>query len=224
MTKKGTLTAMVFLAKVYVGNNCFVHPPNPAPSASLKIIPKLRTFDRVNETTLLHRLAAQDPAAQKWLYDRYSPMLFAVCRRYLRSREDAEEALVSGLFKVFSLIESYTGAGSFEGWMRRIVVNESLMMLRKNQNLVFPGDDSKLNYEQADTFSIEAELSAREILELLDQLPTGYRTVFNLYVLEGFKHHEIAETLGISINTSKSQLILAKEKLRNLLKIKGLID
>jgi len=175
----------------------------------------------VNETTLLQRLATQDPAAQKWLYDRYSPLMFSVCRRYLRSREDAEEALVSGFYKVFSQIETYTGAGSFEGWIRRIVVNESLMMLRKNQPLVFPGDDSKLNYEQADSFSVEAELSAREILELLDQLPNGYRTVFNLYVLEGFKHHEIADTLGISINTSKSQLILAKEKLRNLLRSKG---
>ncbi|MCE7923217.1 MAG: sigma-70 family RNA polymerase sigma factor [Haliscomenobacteraceae bacterium CHB4] len=147
-------------------------------------------------------------------------MLFAVCRRYLHSREDAEEALVSGFFKVFSQIESYTGAGSFEGWMRRIVVNEALMMLRRNYHLVFPGDDAKIP-EREDSFSIEAELSAREILELLDQLPTGYRTVFNLYVLEGFKHHEIAETLGISINTSKSQLILAKEKLRNLLRAKG---
>ncbi len=75
--------------------------------------------------------------------------------------------------------------------------------------------------DQVDGYSIEAELSAREILDLLDQLPPGYRTVFNLYVLEGFKHHEIAETLGISINTSKSQLILAKGKLRNLLKTKG---
>ncbi len=149
-------------------------------------------------------------------------MLFAVCRRYLRTREDAEEALVSGLYKVFSQIESYTGAGNFEGWMRRIVVNEALMMLRKNHNLVFPGDDSQIP-DREDSFSIEAELSAREILDLLDQLPNGYRTVFNLYVLEGFKHHEIADTLGISINTSKSQLILAKEKLRNLLRIKGLI-
>lgn len=174
----------------------------------------------MNETVLIQRLLAQDPAAQKWLYDRYSPMLFAVCRRYLRSREDAEEALVSGLFKVFSQIESYTGTGSFEGWMRRIVVNEALMMLRKNYHLVFPGDEAGIP-EREDSFSIEAELSAREILELLDQLPTGYRTVFNLYVLEGFKHHEIAEILGISINTSKSQLILAKEKLRNLLKLKG---
>ncbi len=175
----------------------------------------------MTEAQLLQRLAAQDPAAQKQLYDRYSPLLFAVCRRYLRSREDAEEALVSGLYKVFSQIESFSGAGSFEGWMRRIVVNEALMMLRKSQPLVFPGDDAKLNYEQADSFSVEAELSAREILELLDQLPNGYRTVFNLYVLEGFKHQEIADMLGISINTSKSQLILAKEKLRNLLKAKG---
>ncbi|MCW5921244.1 MAG: sigma-70 family RNA polymerase sigma factor [Saprospiraceae bacterium] len=179
------------------------------------------TFDRVNEATLLQALAAQDPAAQKWLYDRYSPMLFALCRRYLRTREDAEEALVSGLFKVLSQIEHYTGAGSFEGWMRRIVVNECLMMLRKTQLLVFPGNDLQLNESHADTFSIDAEISAREILELLDQLPNGYRTVFNLYVLEGYKHHEIADLLGISINTSKSQLILAKQKLRNLLKAKG---
>jgi RNA polymerase sigma-70 factor (ECF subfamily) len=104
--------------------------------------------------------------------------------------------------------------------MRRIVVNESLMLLRKKQHMVFPGDESGIP-EREDGFSIEAEMSAREILDLLDQLPTGYRTVFNLYVLEGFKHHEIAETLGISINTSKSQLILAKEKLRSLLKAKG---
>jgi len=182
--------------------------------------PKYRTFNRVTETTLIQRLKQQDPAAQKWLYDRYSPLLFSVCRRYLRSREDAEEALVSGLFKVFSQIESYSGAGSFEGWMRRIVVNEALMMLRKAQNLVFPGDEMQIP-DPADRFSVEADMSAREILELLDQLPNGYRTVFNLYVIEGFKHQEIADMLGISINTSKSQLILAREKLRNLLKTKG---
>ena len=106
----------------------------------------------------------------------------------MKSREDAEEALVSGFYKVFSQIDSYAGAGSFEGWIRRIMVNESLMMLRKAQPLVFPGDEIHA-LDQSDHFSIEAEMSAREILELLDQLPTGYRTVFNLYVLEGFKHH-----------------------------------
>lgn len=174
----------------------------------------------MTEDLLIERLKMQDRAAQKWFYDRYSPLLFSICRRYLRSREDAEEALVSGMYKIFAQIDSYSGIGSFEGWMRRIVVNESLMMLRKAQNLVFPGDDSNL-IDQADQFSIEAELSAREILELLDQLPPGCRTVFNLYVLEGFKHQEIADALGVSINTSKSQLILAKGKLRGLLKAKG---
>ncbi|MBL7810454.1 MAG: sigma-70 family RNA polymerase sigma factor [Saprospiraceae bacterium] len=166
---------------------------------------------------LLQRLGDQDRVAQKWLYERYSPLMFSVCKRYLKRREDAEEALISGFFKVFSQISAYSGAGSFEGWIRRIMVNECLMMLRKVQPLVFPGDEQEVS-EQPDSFSIESEISAKEILEVLDLLPPGYRTVFNLYVLEGFKHIEIADMLGISINTSKSQLILAKEKLRSLLK------
>lgn len=174
----------------------------------------------MSEQDLLERLRAQDRSAQKLIYERYAALMFSVCRRYLKSREDAEDALVSGMYKVFTLIDTYTGAGSFEGWIRRVMVNEALMKLRKNQPLVFPGDDGLLP-ESSDSFSIEAEISAREILELLDQLPNGYRTVFNLYVLEGLKHHEIAEMLGISINTSKSQLLLAKEKLRSLLKKKG---
>lgn len=173
--------------------------------------------DAMNTEELLLRLRDQDRAAQKWLYERYSPLMFSVCRRYLRSREDAEEALVSGFYKVFSQIDGFSGTGSFEGWIRRIMVNECLMMLRKSQPLEFPGDDLQI-VDQVDGFNIEADISAREIIEVLDQLPPGYRTVFNMYVLEGFKHIEIAEILGISINTSKSQLILAKEKLRSLLK------
>ena len=187
---------------------------------SIRQGPDARSYLHMTETQLLQRLKEQDPAAQKWLYDRYAPMLFAVCRRYLRSREDAEEALVSGLYKVFAQIDQYTGTGSFEGWMRRIVVNEALMMLRKGSLLIFPGEDGQIP-ERRDGYSVEAEISAREILELLDELPNGYRTVFNLYVIEGYKHQEIADMLGISINTSKSQLILAKEKLRNLLISKG---
>jgi len=169
---------------------------------------------------LLKSLREQDRTAQKWLYERYSPLMFSVCRRYLRSREDAEEALISGFFKVYSQIDTFSGQGSFEGWVRRIMVNESLMALRKTQPIIFPGDEGNIA-EQSDSFNVEADISAREILEVLDQLPPGYRTVFNLYVLEGFKHHEIADMLGVSINTSKSQLVLAKEKLRNLLKSKG---
>jgi RNA polymerase sigma factor (sigma-70 family) len=170
---------------------------------------------------LISRLRDQDRVAQKWLYEHYAPLMFSVCRRYLKRREDAEEALVSGFYKVYTQVEGYSGAGSFEGWIRRIMVNECLMMLRKNQPLVFTGNDQELP-EQQDGFNIEAEISAKEILEVLDQLPPGYRTIFNLYVLEGFKHVEIAEMLGISINTSKSQLILAKEKLKTLLKRYGI--
>ncbi|MCC7465045.1 MAG: sigma-70 family RNA polymerase sigma factor [Saprospiraceae bacterium] len=166
---------------------------------------------------LISRLRDQDRMAQKWLYEHYAPLMFSVCRRYLRRREDAEEALVSGFYKVYTQVDGFSGAGSFEGWIRRIMVNECLMMLRKIQPLVFPGNDQGLA-DKPDGFNIEAEISAKEILEVLDQLPPGYRTIFNLYVLEGFKHVEIAEMLGISINTSKSQLILAKEKLRMLLK------
>jgi len=176
----------------------------------------------MTEQALIERLKEQDRAAQKWLYDRYSPVMFAVCRRYLQRREDAEEALVSGFYKVFDQIKSFMGAGSFEGWIRRIMVNEALMLLRKSHHLVFPGDDFQ-PVDQQDGFSIESDISAREILELLDDLPNGYRTVFNLYVLEGYKHQEIADMLGISINTSKSQLILAKEKLKGLLKKKGIV-
>ena len=172
----------------------------------------------MQERELIDACKREDRRAQQRLYDQYTPMMFAVCKRYIPKREDAEDVLVEGFFKVFANIGQFKGEGSFEGWMRRIVANEALMMLRKNQILTFPGDDSALARDLPDTFSIEADISAREILELLEKLPPGYRTVFNLYVLEGFKHHEIADMLGVSINTSKSQLILAKEKMRNLLK------
>ena len=174
------------------------------------------------ERNLIEGLKDQDPAVQKRVYDQYAPIMFAVCRRYLNTREDAEEALVSGFYKVFAHIDSFSQAGSFEGWMRRIMVNEALMLLRKARPMVFPGDDVTL-VDESDNFSIEADISAREILALLEELPNGYRAVFNLYVLEGYKHQEIADILGISINTSKSQLILAKRKMQQLLKAKGIV-
>ena len=169
---------------------------------------------------LIEGLKNQERKAQRELYNRYAPVMFSVCRRYLSSREDAEEALVSGFYKVMTQINTYSGNGSLEGWIRRIMVNESLMMLRKKKPLHFPGDVPELTNLQ-DNFSIEAELSAREIMGLLDKLPNGYRTIFNLYVIEGYKHKEIADMLGISINTSKSQLILARERMKELVGLLG---
>ncbi len=186
----------------------------------LSLIPV--TFNLNNELSLteydiIQLCIQQDAKAQKLLYDRYAPKMFGVCRRYLLNREDAEDVLVEGMFRVFDNIQSYQGTGSFEGWIRRIVVNEALMFLRKKRLLTVDTDASELqNLELSTPLSIEHELAAQDILKLLEQLPTGYRTIFNLYVIEGYKHIEIAEMLGISINTSKSQLILAKEKLKKM--------
>lgn len=150
------------------------------------------------------------------MYDHFAPAMLGVCKRYVKAPQDAEDVLVEAFFKVFTNLHQFKGEGSFEGWIRRIVVNESLMFLRRNHHL--------LNHVEVETAaglritpSVHEELAAGEILRLLDQLPMGYRTVFNLYVIEGFKHREIAELMGISINTSKSQLILAKKRLREML-------
>lgn len=158
----------------------------------------------------------QQPLAQRAVYERFAPVMMGVCRRYLHRTEDAEDVLVESFCKVFQHIEQYAGNGSFEGWIRRIVVNECLMFLRKQhalRNAFEIQDNIDLHTDQ----NIVAELAAQDILFLLNQLPVGYRTVFNLYVLEGYKHREIAELMDISINTSKSQLILAKKRLQELL-------
>ena len=168
----------------------------------------------MTEKELIQACLQEDRLAQKRLYDRYAPLLFSVSRRYL-SREEAEEALLSTMFKIMTQLGKYSGEGNFEGWMRRIAVNESLMILRGKKLLTFPMDD-QLESIKDESVPIEAELSAKEILSLLESLPPGYRTVFNLFVLEGYKHHEIADALGVSINTSKSQLIAAKKRLQEL--------
>lgn len=169
----------------------------------------------MTESELIEACKNEDRQAQKLLYNRYTPKMFGVCMRYCKNREDAEDVLIDGFFKVLTNLHQYSGSGSFEGWIRRIMVNQSLMFLRKRHNFLLTVEVS--NIEIKTNISVEDELMAADILALLDKLPTGYRTIFNLYVLEGYKHREIAELLGISINTSKSQLILAKKRMRSLL-------
>lgn len=169
----------------------------------------------LTEKELIERCRREDRRAQKLLYDRYTPKMFGVCRRYIKTKEDAEDVLVEGFYKVFKKLHQFKDAGSFEGWIRRIMVNESLMYLRKAHNFKLTIEVSNIDIKSKVT--VEDDLAAQDILNLLSKLPTGYRTVFNLFVLEGYKHREIAEMLGISINTSKSQLILAKKRLRTML-------
>lgn len=176
----------------------------------------------MTEQELIDGCKAQDRRAQRAVYERYAPVMGAVARRYCRRDADADDVLVSAFFRVFDKIDTFTESGSFEGWIRRIVVNEALMLLRKKHALRRASELSDVNPAE---YSIPADaaerLAERDILDLLDQMPTGYRTVFNLYVIEGYKHREIAEKLEISINTSKSQLILAKKRLREILEKLG---
>jgi len=169
----------------------------------------------VTEQDIITGCRKKDRRAQKALYDLFAPRLYGVCRRYVKDPSDAEEILVTGLFKAMTRIEKYSGKGSFEGWIRKILVNECLMFLRSSHN--FHQNVELKETDLTTEVTIEAELAAKDLRALLSSLPTGYRTVFNLYVIEGYKHREIAEMLGISINTSKSQLLLAKQKLRDLI-------
>jgi len=176
----------------------------------------------MNEQQLISGCKANDRRSQRAVYDRFSPVMLAVARRYTARDADAEDVLVTAFFKVFDKIGTFTDSGSFEGWIRRIVVNEALMLLRKKHALKQASELSDVN---PTAFSVPAEAADRlaeaDIMNLLDRMPTGYRTVFNLYVVEGYKHREIAELLDISINTSKSQLILAKKRMREQLEALG---
>ena len=171
------------------------------------------------EANIVDRCKRQDRKAQKALYEKYSPLFYAICMRYVKNRTEAEDLMVESFYKIFSKIDSYKGQGSFEGWMKRIVINESLMHIRKHKNLSLHVEIEKA-YDLKEESTIISDINYKEVLGLLDDLAPGYRTIFNLYIIEGYKHREIAELLGISINTSKSQLILAKKKLRELYKKK----
>ncbi len=172
----------------------------------------------MSEKELILACRQNDRRAQNVLFHQYAPMMLGICMRYIRQKEIAEDILVSAFFKIFTKIESYKESGSFEGWMKRIVINECLMEIRrrKSQYLTVSLEDSF----KEPLVEWQDDLEFEEILQLLDELPDGYRTVFNMYVLEGYKHKEIAEKLGISINTSKSQLILARRRLQALIKKK----
>jgi RNA polymerase sigma-70 factor (ECF subfamily) len=156
-------------------------------------------------------------AAQKCLFDQLAPRMLALCRRYVKSTEDAEELMLDGFCKFFRHMASYgyRGDGSLFAWLKRIMINECLMFLRKKNLFVMVADGlaEELPFEE----DALGNLSADEIYELILQLPAGYRTVFNLHAIEGMEHKEIAATLGISEGTSKSQLSKARTLLQKML-------
>ena len=181
----------------------------------LKVYSLSNKTTKVTEKELIRGCQEKDRKSQQRVYELYSPKMLGVCKRYMKDPMAAEDVLVEAFFKVFTKIDQYLGEGSFEGWIRRIVVNEALMHLRKRKPTEMTPEP--LESDAKTSLTAQDSLEASDILSLLDQLPTGYRTIFNLYVIEGYKHREIAEKMNISINTSKSQLILAKKRMRELI-------
>lgn len=180
----------------------------------LRLIPYFST-----EAQLIVALKRGEGRAHKVLYERFSGKMLAVCVRYCANKDDAEEVMIDGFMRVFEKIQQFREDGSFEGWIRRIMVTESLMFLRKNKQWrqEIPIDEIQVepDYTWADT-----SLNENDLLRVINQLPDGYRTVFNLYAIEGYNHGEIANMLGISEGTSKSQLSRARLLLQaNLKKI-----
>ncbi|NJN41910.1 MAG: RNA polymerase sigma factor [Flammeovirgaceae bacterium] len=171
---------------------------------------------RTKETELIEGCRRHDQHAQRNVYEKYSGKMMALCCRYIKDRMNAEDVLVKSFMKVFEHINQFKGEGSFEGWMRRIVVNESLSYLRKNKSMYLETDIEAADY-QPNYESLGGQLEADDLMNLINELPTGYRIVFNLYAIDGYSHKEIADELGISENTSKSQLSRARAQLQRQL-------
>jgi len=166
----------------------------------------------------LHACLRGDRLAQKQLFDRFKGKMFAVCLRYAGSREDAEDILQEGFVKVFRDLPQYTGAGNFEGWVRKVFVNTALQHLQHQRKALVTSElDGQDFPDDTEPFATGDEPPARNMIRILQQLPPGFRAVFNLHILEGYSHPEIADILGISVGTSKSQLLRAKAHFRKLL-------
>ena len=172
----------------------------------------------MNEKELIEACKNNDVRAQKLLYETFSRKMMSVCLRYADNREMAEDFLQDGFIKVFSSIRSYSYEGSFEGWMRRIFVNTALEALRKNDLLRNGVELNALEPQQEADYSAVEKISADELMELIAQLPPGFRTVFNMFAIEGYSHREIAETLNINESTSRSQYTRAKRLLQKWIK------
>jgi RNA polymerase sigma-70 factor (ECF subfamily) len=154
---------------------------------------------------------------QEELYKHFSSKMYAVCFRYASNTDDAQDILQDGFIKVFKKLDSFRGEGSFEGWVRRVFVNTAIEHFRRKKYLQ-PVTEKEENTIEGKYVSALDDLAEQDILELITQLSPGYRTVFNMYVVEGFSHKEIAEMLGISEGASKSQLSRAKVVLQRLVK------
>lgn len=170
-----------------------------------------------SESELIKRCVKGEAKARRELYDRYSPKLWGVCLRYAKNQMSAEDIMQEGFIRILRYLKNFKGNGSFEGWMRRTMVNTAINYYKKNLKTKNQEFDEAYNISSSDANAVE-EISAEELLSLVKELPDGYRTVFNLYIVDGYTHKEIADQLNISENTSKSQLSRARKLLQEKIK------
>ena len=171
------------------------------------------------EKELIELAVENNRHAQHQIYSRFSPKMLSVCRQYIKDLQQAEDIMITAFMKVFTNLKNFEHKGSFEGWIRRITINECISFIRVQKKAKFIEDE---NYYEERHNNIESQFSVEDIQFLIDNLPDGYRMVFNLYCVEGFKHQEISAMLGINEGTSKSQLSHARKMLQdNISKLKN---
>ena len=180
--------------------------------------PNARTVVEILDLKLIESCIKGDRASQKVLYDRLAPRMFPLCIRYAGDRVLAEDILQDGFVTLFTHLDSYKGQGSFEGWARKIFVTTALMELRKKDALKMSDELDVARGFKAETVSQTQSIGYKELMKLVMSLPPGFRTVFNMYAIEGFSHKEIGDMLGISETTSRTQLSRARSWLQNKIK------
>lgn len=178
----------------------------------------------MTEQSILVGCIKNDPSAQRELYNRYSPKMLSLCYRFGNSREDAEDMLQEGFIKVFTQIHTFQNKGSFEGWIRRILVHTCINFLKKNKKFTDCLHLEDAGFLEVKEESLPSVMQARQVIECIRLLPLGYKTVLNLYAIEGYSHKEIGELLEIGESTSRSQYTRAKSMLERMLIKKKIID
>ena len=210
----------------------FVNADGAAPGDACNVLRAARIFSRVDTPgqgnlndgysyELLESCKKGDRKAQKRLYDLLAPKMMALCMRYAGSRELAEDLLQDGFVTLFSKMGNFKNEGSFEGWARRVFVTTCLMYLRKNDVLRMSEDISEARKLSSSEPGQMEEISYRELMSLVMELPPGFRAVFNMYAVEGYSHKDISEQLGISETTSRTQFSRARTWLRKRLEEKN---
>ncbi len=178
----------------------------------------------MTEQSILSGCLQHDPVAQRELYNRYSPKMLSVCYRFAQSREDAEDMLQEGFIKVFTQIHTFQNKGAFEGWVRKIIVHTCINFLKKYKKFNENIDLAYASYLQVKEETVPSLMQAKQVVECIRLLPVGYKTVLNLYAIEGYNHKEIAEMLDIEESTSRSQYTRAKTMLEGILIKKKILE